>query len=176
MKRKPWLVIPLLVFALFIAVLGWRLSSPPDSTIRSRMVGQPVPDFALPAAVPGKPALTSSGLTGQGPRLVNLFASWCVPCIAEAPVLLDLSRRGVVIDGIAVRDAPADVQRFLRDNGDPFRRIGADPRSQAQMALGSSGVPESFIVNDEGVIRYQHIGPIMPQDVPTILAEWEKAR
>ena len=176
MNRKLWLAIPLLVFALFIAAVSWRLVSPPDSMIASKLIGQPVPEFALPAALPGKPAVASADLKGQGPRLVNLFASWCVPCIAEAPVLLDLSRRGIAIDGIAIRDAPADVQRFLRENGDPFQRIGADERSRVQMAFGSSGVPESFIVDGQGIIRYQHIGPIMPQDVPTILAEWEKAK
>lgn len=176
MNRKLWLALPLIVFALFVLAVGWRLSSPPDPTVRSRLIGQAVPEFALQPAVPGKPALSSADLKGQGPRLVNLFASWCVPCIAEAPVLLELSRRGVAIDGIAIRDAPDDVAEFLRKNGDPFQRMGADPRSQLQMTLGSSGVPESFIVDRAGVIRYQHIGPIMPQDVPIILAEWEKAR
>ncbi len=176
MKRSLWMAVPLLVFALFVLAVGWRLSSPPDTTVRSRLIGRPVPEFALEQAVPSKPALASADLKGQGPRLVNLFASWCLPCIAEAPVLLDLAQRGVVIDGVAIRDAPADIAEFLRENGDPFRRIGADPRSRLQMALGSSGVPESFIVDGAGVIRYQHIGPIMPQDVPTILAQWEKAR
>lgn len=176
MKRNVWLAVPLIVFALFVLAVGWRLSSPPDPTVRSRLIGQRVPEFALQPAIPAKPPLASTDLRGQGPRLVNLFASWCVPCIAEAPVLLDLARRGVAIDGIAIRDAPADVAEFLRDNGDPFQRIGADPRSQLQMTLGSSGVPESFIVDGAGIIRYQHIGPIMPRDVPTILAEWEKLR
>jgi cytochrome c biogenesis protein CcmG, thiol:disulfide interchange protein DsbE len=176
MNRKLWLAIPLLVFSLFVIAVSWRLTSPPDTMIQSKLIGEPVPEFALPAALSDKPALCSADLKGQGPRLVNLFASWCVPCIAEAPVLLDLAERGVAIDGIAIRDAPADVQQFLRDNGDPFQRIGSDMRSQVQMSLGSSGVPESFIVDEKGVIRYQHIGPIMPQDVPTIMAEWEKAR
>ena len=176
MNRRLWLALPLIVFALFVLAVGWRLSEPPDPTVKSRLVDQPVPDFTLPAATPGKAALSSADLRGGGPRLVNLFASWCVPCIVEAPVLGELKRRGVTIHGIAIRDTPADVAEFLRDHGDPYRRIGADPRSQVQMTLGSSGVPESFVVDDRGVIRYQHIGPIMPQDVPTILAEWEKAR
>ena len=176
MNRKLWLALPLVVFALFLLAVGWRLSSPPDPTVRSRMVGLPVPTFALAAAVPGKPALASADLQRQGPHLVNLFASWCVPCIAEAPVLVELKRRGVAIDGIAIRDTLSDIGKFLADHGDPFARIGTDPQSQLQMALGSSGVPESFIVDGKGVIRYQHIGPIMPQDIPTILAEWEKAK
>jgi cytochrome c biogenesis protein CcmG/thiol:disulfide interchange protein DsbE len=107
---------------------------------------------------------------------VNLFASWCVPCIAEAPVLKDLKRRGVAIDGIAIRDRPDDVAMFLQKNGNPFQRIGSDPTSRVQIALGTAGVPESFVVDGRGVIRHQHIGPIAPGEVPTILAELEKAR
>ena len=96
--------------------------------------------------------------------------------IAEAPVLAELERRGVAIDGIAIRDKPEDVAAFLQRNGDPYQRIGADLQSSVQVALGSSGVPESFVVDGRGVIRYQHVGAIMPQDVATVLAEVEKAR
>lgn len=176
MNRKLWFALPLIVFALFVLAVGWRLAEPPDPTVKSRMIGKPVPEFALEAALPTKPALAAADLKGDGPRLLNLFASWCVPCIAEAPALLELKNRGVAIDGIAIRDRPADIAKFLADHGDPFQRLGDDPRSQVQMALGSAGVPETFVVDRQGVIRHQHIGPIMPQDVPTILAELEKAR
>jgi cytochrome c biogenesis protein CcmG/thiol:disulfide interchange protein DsbE len=99
-----------------------------------------------------------------------------VPCIAESPVLAGLKARGVAIDGIAIRDKPEDIADFLARHGDPYERIGADMRSNVQMALGSSGVPESFVVDGKGIIRYQHVGPIMPQDVATVLAELEKAK
>ncbi|GAA4017109.1 DsbE family thiol:disulfide interchange protein [Sphingomonas swuensis] len=140
------------------------------------MVGRPIPAFAAAPALAGRPGLASTDLGQGGPRLLNIFASWCVPCIAEAPALLELKRRGVPIDAIAIRDTSEDIADFLRDHGDPFERIGADPVGETQMALGSSGVPETFIVDGRGVIRYQHIGPLLPRDVGTMVAEWEKAR
>jgi cytochrome c biogenesis protein CcmG/thiol:disulfide interchange protein DsbE len=169
-----WL--PIAVLALIVAALVWRLANPQDTTVRSRLAGKPVPAFALPAAVPGKLGLVSTDLAQGGPRLLNVFASWCVPCIAEAPVLAELDQRGVAIDAIAIRDRPADVAAFLASNGDPFDRIGSDDNSRVQLALGSSGVPESFVVDGRGIIRYQHIGPIEPGQIPQILAELEKAR
>jgi cytochrome c biogenesis protein CcmG/thiol:disulfide interchange protein DsbE len=176
MSRKLWLLLPLLLFVGFVAAAAWRLSAPPDTSIRSRMVGREVPTFAAAPLLPGRPGLATDNL-GQGkPRLVNFFASWCVPCIAEAPVLLDLQKRGVTIDAIALRDQPEDVAEFLAKYGDPFASIGSDPVGEAQIAFGSSGVPESFIVDGSGVIRYQHIGPIAPEQVTEVMAEWEKVR
>jgi cytochrome c biogenesis protein CcmG, thiol:disulfide interchange protein DsbE len=168
--------IPLLILLLFVGVVAWRLSRPSDERITSKMIGQPVPAFALAPAMPGKPGLSSTELASGGPRLVNVFASWCVPCIAEAPLLGELRKQGMPIDAIAVRDRPEDVAAFLARNGDPFDRIGVDPDSRAQLALGSSGVPETFIVDGRGVIRYQHMGPIEPGDVPKLVAKWEAAR
>jgi cytochrome c biogenesis protein CcmG/thiol:disulfide interchange protein DsbE len=107
---------------------------------------------------------------------LNIFASWCVPCIAEAPVLENLRRQGIAIDGIAVRDRPDELAMFLQSNGNPFQRIGADYNSSVQLALGSTGVPESFVVDGRGVIRYQHIGPIEQSHVARIRSEVEKAQ
>ena len=100
----------------------------------------------MAAAIPGKAGLESSDLTKGEPRLLNIFASWCVPCMGEAPVLMELKRRGVKIDAIAVRDTPEAIAAFLAEHGDPYERLGSDPRSNTQMSLGSSGVPETFIV------------------------------
>ena len=168
--------LPVLLLGLVIAALIWRLANPADPKIRSRLAGQPVPAFALPAMLPGKPALASRDLASGQPRLLNLFASWCVPCIAEAPMLEELNRRGAIIDAIAIRDRPEDVAAFLARHGDPFQRIGSDAASKVQLALGSAGVPEIFVVDGRGIIRYQHIGPVEAGDVPIILAELEKAR
>ena len=168
--------VPLLVLLLFVAIVAWRLITPDDTKIHSRMTGQAVPAFALEPATANIPGLSSKDLATGQPRLVNVFASWCVPCIAEAPLLMELKRRGIPIDAVAVRDKPADVADFLGRHGNPFERIGADPKSRMQIALGSSGVPETFIVDGRGVIRYQHIGDIRPEEVPKILAAWEAAR
>ena len=109
-----WLrFLPLLVLVAFIGAVAWRLNRPAEEEIRSQMIGRPVPAFALAPAMPGKPGLASAQLAKGKPRLVNVFASWCVPCIAEAPLLLELERRGVAIDAVAVRDRPDDVAEFL---------------------------------------------------------------
>jgi cytochrome c biogenesis protein CcmG/thiol:disulfide interchange protein DsbE len=167
---------PLAVLLLIVAALVWRLATPADRNVASRLEGSAMPAFSLPASVPAKPGLSSADLATGKPRLVNIFASWCVPCIGEVKVLQQLKARGVVVDGIAVRDRPEDVADFLARNGDPYERIGGDAQSQVQIALGSSGVPESFIVDGTGVIRYQHIGPIEAADVPIILDKLEAAK
>ncbi len=167
---------PLALFLLVIAALVWRLATPADTDVPSKLEGQPLSAFSLPAALPDKPSVASADLATGKPHILNVFASWCVPCIAEVKVLQQLKARGVAIDGVAVRDRPKDIQRFLADNGDPYERIGSDAQSSLQIALGSSGVPESFIVDGKGVIRYQHIGPIEQHDMPAILARLEAAK
>ena len=122
-----WLrLVPIVLLSAVLVALVWRLANPQDTAIRSRLAGQPVPQFTLPPALPGKPGLASADLATGRPRLLNLFASWCVPCIAEAPLLAELQRRGVPIDAIAIRDRPQDVAAFLASHGDPFERIGAE--------------------------------------------------
>jgi cytochrome c biogenesis protein CcmG/thiol:disulfide interchange protein DsbE len=174
--RRLFLWLPLLLFAGFLGVVAYKLKRPGDETIPSRMVGKPMPEFALAPAVPDHPALSAADLRTGRPRLVNVFASWCIPCRVEAPELAELKRRGVPIDAVAVRDRPEDIAAFLRQYGDPFGRIGSDPRSQVQFALGSSGVPETFLVDGRGIIRLQHIGDVRAEEVEEIYAAWEKAR
>lgn len=166
---------PFILLALLLAGLMWRLANPGDTTVSSKMVGRQLPDASLaPLLFNGSPIPLQS-LIGK-PMVINFFASWCVPCVAEAPQLAELKRRGARIVGVAVRDRPDDVANFLTNHGNPYAVAGADPESQVQIALGSSGVPESFIVDGRGVIRYQHIGPIEASDVPMIMAKLEQAR
>jgi cytochrome c biogenesis protein CcmG, thiol:disulfide interchange protein DsbE len=174
--KRFWIWAPLAGFVVFFAVVAAGLIWPEDRRIASQMVGKPVPAFDLPAGVAGRTSFSSADLATGEPRLLNVFASWCVPCIAEAPVLMELKRQGVKIDAIAIRDRPEDVAAFLARHGDPYERIGADSASRVQLAMGSSGVPETFVIDGKGVIRHQHIGDIRPENVPEILAELEKAR
>jgi cytochrome c biogenesis protein CcmG/thiol:disulfide interchange protein DsbE len=108
--------------------------------------------------------------------LVNIFASWCLPCAVEAPQLKALQAQGATIHGIATRDQPADVARFLERHGNPFTRIGLDPAGRMLIAFGASGVPETYVVDGRGIIRHQHLGEIRPEHVEGLLAELEKAR
>lgn len=173
---KRWLLwIPVLAFVALITVLASGLLRPADRTVRSAMIGQQLPEFALTAIIPGKPGLASTDFATGQPRLLNVFASWCAPCIAEAPILMQLKAAGIKIDGVAIRDTTPALQAFLARNGDPFDRIGNDPESRIQFALGSSGVPESFVIDGQGRIVHQHIGDIKAADVPTIIAAMKGA-
>lgn len=168
-----WLAVAL-ALALF-ALFAVQLSRPRDDFVRSALIGKPLPAFTLPPATEGVPGLASADFTDGTPRLLNVFASWCVPCAAEAPQLAALERQGASIAAIAIRDRPEDVAAFLAAYGNPFTRIGADPISKTQLALGSSGVPETFVVDGRGIIRYQHLGEIRDADVPVLLAQLRQA-
>lgn len=175
-RSRLWLWVPLALFAFFAGLAGYMLTQEKPEFVKSTMIGQPLPAFALEPAFAGLPGAASGDFVGGQPRLLNIWASWCLPCIAEAPQLEALQARGVEIVGIAIRDRPEDVARFLERHGNPYSRIGADQISAVQLELGSSGVPETFVIDARGTIRYQHIGDIRESDVPKLLAELEKAR
>lgn len=167
---------PLILFVIFAGMFASGLIAPTSKTITSKMIGKPLPQFSLPPGAPGSPGLSTADFTAGQPRLLNVFASWCVPCAAEAPQLLQLAQAGVAIDAIAIRDRPEDVAGFLGRWGNPYAKIGSDTQSQVQIAMGSAGVPETFVVDGKGIIRHQHIGEIRPEDVPAILAAVKAAR
>ena len=175
MRSKLILWVPLALFAFFAGLAGYMLTQEKDQFVESTMIGRPLPDFALDPAFEGLPGASKADFAGE-PRLLNIWASWCTPCIAEAPQLEALKAQGAQIIGIAIRDRPEDVARFLARYGNPYTRIGSDPISEVQLGIGSSGVPETFVIDGKGVIRYQHIGDIRASDVPMLLAELEKAR
>ena len=111
---RPIFWLPLAIaLVVLVGLFGGALLSPSERTVPSALVGQPVPDFALPPPFPGRPGLSSEALKAGEPRVVNIFASWCIPCRVEAPQLEALARRGIPVDGIAVRDRPQDLAAFL---------------------------------------------------------------
>jgi len=173
-RRLLW--VPLLAFVAVAGLFAWMLPQQGDRQVRSRLIGRPLPQFSLPPAAPGKSGLATTTFQKGQPRLLNVFGSWCVPCAAEAPQLAKLAHAGVTIDAIAIRDTPADVARFLSANGDPFTAIGDDRNSSVQLALGSSGVPETFVIDGQGRIAHQHIGAIRDEDVPVLLDKLKSAR
>jgi len=174
---KHWAIwLPLAMFGVLFAVFASGLLAPADRTIASQMIGKPLPAFDLPQAVPDRPAVSLANFTDGKPRLLNVFASWCVPCVAEAPYLAQLANAGVEINGVAIRDRQPDVAAFLLRNGNPYARIGADDVSKIQFDLGSSGVPETFVIDGKGIITYQHIGDIRREHVSMILQKLKEAQ
>jgi cytochrome c biogenesis protein CcmG, thiol:disulfide interchange protein DsbE len=173
--RRVLIWLPLALFAGVFALVASGLLKPGDRMVRSAMVGKPLPPLNLKPLVSGKPGIKRAELVGK-PRLLNVFASWCIPCVAEAPQLMALKKAGVEIDAIALKDTPEAVRDFLAKNGDPYARIGDDKTSQSQIALGSSGVPETFVIDARGVIVDQHIGDIRADDVADLLKKLEAAK
>ena len=174
--RRLALWLPLGAFLLFVVLVIFGLGRSPQVVLESKLIGKPIPAFDLPGRLPGRDGLKTADLQTGKPVLLNVFASWCVPCAAEAPQLVELKRQGATIHAVAIRDTGEAVGVFLQRHGDPFAKIGFDDRSRVQLALGSSGVPETFVVDGKGVIRYQHIGDIRPENVATLLDQLEKAR
>jgi cytochrome c biogenesis protein CcmG, thiol:disulfide interchange protein DsbE len=183
--RRPLLIfVPLVVFATLAALFVIRLYSGDASLLPSALIGKEVPAFALPPVegLPDKPGFSDDDLRHGKVTLVNVFASWCVPCHQEHELIMRLSAdpaltdSGVRLFGLAYKDDPADIRRFLAEAGDPFARIGADRRGRTAIDWGVYCGPETFIVKGDGTIAYRYIGPISEvsyRDV--ILPEIEKA-
>jgi cytochrome c biogenesis protein CcmG/thiol:disulfide interchange protein DsbE len=155
-------LVPLLIFAALAVILGIGLSLDPRK-VPSPLIGKPVPEFSLPPVKGRTLGLASADLKGEV-SLVNVFASWCVPCRQEHPIFMDLRKRGVVpIHGLNYKDKPDDAARWLDELGDPYTRTGADLDGRVAIDWGVYGVPETFLVDRDGRIAYKHIGPVTPQ-------------
>lgn len=174
-RARAFVLLPLILFAGLVALMAGNLGKPQQAVIKSRMVGKPVPAFDLPGTA-GAQGLSSADLASGKPMLVNLFASWCLPCAVEAPQLQRLAEAGVPIHAVAVRDTPENVAGFLQKYGNPFQRIGLDKGGRMMLGFGASGVPETYVVDGRGIIRFQHLGEVRPEQVPMLIAELEKAR
>ncbi|CAN0374440.1 unnamed protein product [Discosporangium mesarthrocarpum] len=164
---RAFVILPLAAFVAVIAVFAWLLLFAEDgardaSTIPSALIGQPVPDFTLPPVDPSIPGgFATADLRGE-PAIVNVFASWCVPCLAEHPLIAALAKQGWRVYGLNHKDKPEDARRWLDTHGNPYTAIGADDDGRASIEWGVTGVPETFIVDAEGVIRFKWAGPLTP--------------
>ncbi|RKK03377.1 DsbE family thiol:disulfide interchange protein [Pseudoroseomonas wenyumeiae] len=133
--------------------------------VPSALLGKPAPAFALPPlAESGLPALSNTDLADlPAPVLVNFWASWCVPCIVEHPQLMRLSRDGVAVFGVNYKDKAGDAAAFLTRHGNPFRRLGRDEPGRAAIDWGVYGVPETYLLDRKGIIRWRWPGPVTPE-------------
>ena len=173
---RPLYLVPLALFLFFAGLAGYMLTQPKDQNVPSQMIEQPLPEFSLEPALEGMPGASRADFVGGEPRLLNIWASWCLPCIAEAPHLERLKQEGVEIIGVAVRDTPEAVEGFLSRHGNPYTRIGSDDISSLMLEIGASGVPETYVIDAEGNIRYQHIGDIREEHVPMLLEKLEESK
>lgn len=155
-------LVPLAVFLGVGVFLAAGLTLNPRE-IPSPLIGKAVPEFSLPPVKGRALGLSSADLKGEV-SLVNVFASWCVACRAEHPLLTELKQKGVVpIHGLNYKDRPADAEQWLNELGDPYTRTGADIDGRVAIDWGVYGVPETFVIDRQGLIAYKQIGPLNPE-------------
>jgi cytochrome c biogenesis protein CcmG, thiol:disulfide interchange protein DsbE len=175
--RVLFALLPLVVLAGLIAVFAMSMDRDP-ALVRSVMIDRPAPAFTLPAvAGTGVEGFDTEALKGQV-TVVNVFASWCIPCRDEHPLLKVLkTETGVQLFGINQRDQAENAVKFLNELGNPYDRIGGDTDNRVSIDWGVYGVPETFVVNADGVITYKHVGPMTPESLEKdVLPAIEKAR
>jgi len=153
------LFLPLALFAVMALYFGLGLREDP-SEIPSQLIDRELPEFDLPPIEGFEAGLSNADLAGQV-SLLNVFGSWCPPCAIEHPMLMQISRSGVVpIYGVDWKDPPGAGTAWLERNGNPYRRIGDDPDGRLAIDLGITGAPETFIIDRAGRVRYRHVGVI----------------
>lgn len=154
-------VLPLLVFAAIAGLFFLRLFAGDASRVPSALIGKPVPAFAL-APVTGldRPGLATADLKTGQVTIVNVFASWCLPCREEHPALMRLAQSGIRIVGIAYKDKPENTRRLLTTDGDPYKAVGADLSGRTAIDFGVYGVPETYVVKGDGTIAKKFVGPL----------------
>jgi cytochrome c biogenesis protein CcmG/thiol:disulfide interchange protein DsbE len=174
-RRNILVALPLLAFLALAALFFVRLGAGDASRIPSALIGQPAPKTDLPPLIglerDGKavPGLTNDTFKGAV-TLVNVWASWCVPCVSEAPLLVELAKdKRIQIVGINYKDSPDNARRFLNRYGNPFTASGVDANGRNSIDWGVYGVPETFIVGRDGAIAYKLVGPITAENMVKVL-------
>ncbi len=153
-------IIPFFVFLILSLLFVFQLISKHDPyQIQSVLIGKKFPEVQLPPLIQGEEGLESKKLNGQV-FLINIFASWCVPCLAEHEILMSLKKEGILIKGISYKDNINDSIAFIEKNGNPYDSIGIDNDGRFGIELGMYGIPETFLLDSKGIIRYRHAGQI----------------
>jgi cytochrome c biogenesis protein CcmG/thiol:disulfide interchange protein DsbE len=164
MTRRLAFLLPAALFAVLLVAFSIGLTHDPH-LVPSALIDRPAPDFTLPGLYDTAEGLSREDLGGRV-TLVNFFASWCAPCREEHAQLMALARRaGVTLEGVAYKDKPEDARRFLDNLGNPFHRIGVDRNGTTAIDFGVYGVPETYVVDGSGQIRYRQVGPLTADDV-----------
>jgi cytochrome c biogenesis protein CcmG, thiol:disulfide interchange protein DsbE len=166
--RRRWLLLAPLALAggaglgFYAMLRGLRTGDYDPRGVPSALLGKPVPEFSLPPlAGADRPGLAAEDLRSPGrPVLVNFFASWCMPCVIEHPQLMRLARAGVPVLGVAYKDRPADSLGFLQKHGNPYARLGVDQPGRVAIDWGLYGVPETYLIDKAGLIRWRWAGPL----------------
>jgi cytochrome c biogenesis protein CcmG, thiol:disulfide interchange protein DsbE len=172
--RRLLTLIPLLFVLALGALFLARLFAGDPSQIPSALIGQSAPTIDLPG-LDGRPGLADADLRKGHVSIVNIFGSWCLPCHAEHETLMaiaadkDLTAKGVALYGVAQKDDPENLRRFLGAKGDPYAKVGLDQNGRTSIDWGVYGVPETFIVKGDGTIAYKFIGPIDAQVLATVV-------
>lgn len=171
-RSLGWAVAPVLIFVGLVGLFAFALETGDPSKLPSTLIGKPVPATTFPAVdgltdgnrqVPG---FASADLANGKVSVVNFWASWCVACIEEHPLLEVLKKRtGVDIYGVDYKDQATAARRFLGRYGNPFTAVGTDANGRSAIEWGVYGMPETFVLNGKGEIVYKHIGPVSPQSL-----------
>ena len=174
-RRRGFLsLLPLIAFAALAALLFARLSAGDSSRLPSALIGKAAPTLNLPS-LDGGPPLHDAELRAGHVTILNVFASWCLPCHDEHPLLMTLAQdpslkaKGVELIGVAQKDDPENTRRFLGASGDPYARIGLDRDGRAGIEWGVYGVPETYIIKGDGTIAYKVIGQITPETLEGVV-------
>lgn len=157
--RRYFFYVPILIFGGLVIYMAVGLTLDPQK-LPSTLIDKPVPEFDLPPIEGYQGGLSSDDLLGQV-SLINIWGSWCVSCIYEHPILMEIKRNDLVpVYGLDWKDPPGAGTEWLRKNGDPYTLIGNDADGRIAIEFGVTGAPETFVVDKEGRIRYKYIGPI----------------
>ncbi|MBK0327154.1 DsbE family thiol:disulfide interchange protein [Rhodobacteraceae bacterium F11138] len=163
-KVSALMIAPPAIFAAFVALAAVGMLRPDKDTLPSQFIGQPAPQVPA-AALPGYPGISRDDLTSGEVSVINYWASWCPPCRAEHPALLQLQDDGIRVFGVNFKDQENQARAYLEDEGNPFLGVGFDPKGRNSIDWGVTAPPETFIIGGDGTVLYKFVGPLVGSDL-----------